>query len=582
MASRTQLRLTQLTGSVDDTKAAAAAISETSIQGVLDHLAASIKRIHGGSVFQNQTAGAFSQTIDVTGAITGSAGLNVGGDAAFGSTIDVTSAAQFQSSVHLSSDAAVLNFGADDDVTLTHVHDTGLLLNGASEIQFRDSALTIGSTTDGQLDIQADTELAITAPTVDIDASSEVNISNDLAVGGNITVTGDLTVNGTQTVLDTTSLVIEDSVIALSSGSAANADVNAAVIFQRNTANLGGDGDKTNGALMFLQGTGFKLGYTSDTAETAQGSLAVADDDLGELYVGQLSVGGASDNIAISGGALAATSAGDFKVDAATDIILDADGADIFFDDNGTRFGSISMIAGNSMLALSSSAGNSIALMSQGGSVIISNNDGTNAGTFDLSTPNEVKLLDATDRARLILDSASGDGQTILSGTVQLDNGADPAELVFKEAAANGSNTLTLDVPAAIGTSYTLTLPASNGSSGQVLKLSDANGNLEFGDATGDLARFTYKSTATIAAGNVDFGASKTAGIVALSVGTANLNITKSVADLNNALEVYVNGQLLISGSDGGADTDYTFIDADTLKFAFGLEADDIIQIIQR
>ena len=48
MASRTQLRLAQLTGSVDDTKAAAAAISETSIQGVLDHLAASIKRIHGG------------------------------------------------------------------------------------------------------------------------------------------------------------------------------------------------------------------------------------------------------------------------------------------------------------------------------------------------------------------------------------------------------------------------------------------------------------------------------------------------------------------------------------------------------
>ena len=65
-------------------------------------------------------------------------------------------------------------------------------------------------------------------------------------------------------------------------------------------------------------------------------------------------------------------------------------------------------------------------------------------------------------------------------------------------------------------------------------------------------------------------------------MGTANLNITKGHSALNDALEVYVNGQLLISGSDGGADTDYTFIDADTLKFAFGLEADDIIQVIQR
>ena len=32
----------------------------------------------------------------------------------------------------LLSDAAVIHFGADEDVTLTHVADTGLLLNGAS------------------------------------------------------------------------------------------------------------------------------------------------------------------------------------------------------------------------------------------------------------------------------------------------------------------------------------------------------------------------------------------------------------------------------------------------------------------
>ena len=94
----------------------------------------------------------------------------------------------FANDVSLLSDAAVLNFGADSDVNLTHVADTGLLLNGASVFQFRDSALTIGSSADGQLDIDADTELAITAPTVDIDASTEVNISNALTVGGNVDV----------------------------------------------------------------------------------------------------------------------------------------------------------------------------------------------------------------------------------------------------------------------------------------------------------------------------------------------------------------------------------------------------------
>ena len=53
-------------------------------------------------------------------------------------------------------DGAVINFGADQDITLTHVADTGLLLNGASVIQFRDSGLTIGSNADGDLDIVSD------------------------------------------------------------------------------------------------------------------------------------------------------------------------------------------------------------------------------------------------------------------------------------------------------------------------------------------------------------------------------------------------------------------------------------------
>ena len=53
-------------------------------------------------------------------------------------------------------DGAVINLGADQDVTLTHVADTGVLLNGASVIQFRDSGLTIGSNADGDLDIVSD------------------------------------------------------------------------------------------------------------------------------------------------------------------------------------------------------------------------------------------------------------------------------------------------------------------------------------------------------------------------------------------------------------------------------------------
>ena len=80
----------------------------------------------------------------------------------------------------LASDASVLKFGADSEVTITHVHDTGILINDARELRFRDGDLKILSSADGQLDVGADTEIAITAPVVDIDASTSVNISNDL------------------------------------------------------------------------------------------------------------------------------------------------------------------------------------------------------------------------------------------------------------------------------------------------------------------------------------------------------------------------------------------------------------------
>jgi|5B_taG_2_1085324.scaffolds.fasta_scaffold07899_3 hypothetical protein len=58
--------------------------------------------------------------------------------------------------VKLLSDSAVLSFGADSDTTLTHTDGTGLTLNGANKLTFRDTGLTIGSNADGDLDIVSD------------------------------------------------------------------------------------------------------------------------------------------------------------------------------------------------------------------------------------------------------------------------------------------------------------------------------------------------------------------------------------------------------------------------------------------
>ena len=92
----------------------------------------------------------------------------------------------FSDDIHLLSDAGVLNFGADNDVTLTHVADTGLLLNSSRQLQFGDSGTFIRQEADGVLDLTSDTEIEINATTVDINAN--VDISGNLVLGGNITI----------------------------------------------------------------------------------------------------------------------------------------------------------------------------------------------------------------------------------------------------------------------------------------------------------------------------------------------------------------------------------------------------------
>ena len=63
-----------------------------------------------------------------------------------------------------------------------------LLIASTEKIQFRDTAIYINSSTDGQLDLVADTEIQIAATTVDINGA--VDVSGNLSVGGNLDVTG--------------------------------------------------------------------------------------------------------------------------------------------------------------------------------------------------------------------------------------------------------------------------------------------------------------------------------------------------------------------------------------------------------
>jgi len=93
------------------------------------------------------------------------------------------------------SDAAVVNFGVNSDVTLTHVHDTGLLLNGAMQLQFNDASQNITAPNATTLDINATDEVEINATLADVNANLDVSGTytggGTMTTGGNIVIPND-------------------------------------------------------------------------------------------------------------------------------------------------------------------------------------------------------------------------------------------------------------------------------------------------------------------------------------------------------------------------------------------------------
>jgi cytoskeletal protein CcmA (bactofilin family) len=81
-------------------------------------------------------------------------------------------------------DSGSIQFGDDQDTTLVHTDGTGLTLNSTNKLCFYDTALYIHSSTDGQLDLVADTEIQIAATTVDVNGI--LDVSGVIVAGGQI------------------------------------------------------------------------------------------------------------------------------------------------------------------------------------------------------------------------------------------------------------------------------------------------------------------------------------------------------------------------------------------------------------
>ena len=67
-------------------------------------------------------------------------------------------------------------------------------IDGANKVQFRDTGIYLNSSTDGQLDIVADTEIQIAATTIDINGA--INASGEI-IAASLDISGDVDIDGT-------------------------------------------------------------------------------------------------------------------------------------------------------------------------------------------------------------------------------------------------------------------------------------------------------------------------------------------------------------------------------------------------
>tara|TARA_R110002020_G_scaffold172416_1_gene362777 strand:+ start:390 stop:1646 length:1257 start_codon:yes stop_codon:yes gene_type:complete len=164
--------------------------------------------------------------------------------------------------VTLQSDGAIINFGENSDVTLTHVHDSGLTLSAGANA----TALSITSTNAG----------ASVAPTINLIRDSGSPADNDQL--GYITFIGENSAGAAETYAQLYTVVTdvtdgeEDSdfyINTMKAGSAANNLIvkNSSVSFKVNNTVVANQGFAQNTALVFFQASA-PTGWTKSTANT--------------------------------------------------------------------------------------------------------------------------------------------------------------------------------------------------------------------------------------------------------------------------------------------------------------------------
>jgi hypothetical protein len=292
----------------------------------------------------------------------------------FGTGGDVDIAITFDAN----SNDGVLTWKEDEDY---FEFSDDILLATTEKVQFRDTAIFINSSTDGQLDIVADTEVQIAATTIDIN--------------GNVDISGTLTI-GSAEISEAELEIIDGATVTTTELNIIDGDTSAGT-----TAVAGGDGIVTNDGGTMRQ-------TTVDTFDTylSQTSKTLTNKTLTTPVIAEIDSGT------------------DITLDATADINLDAGGGDVFLKDDGTTYGSLTNSSGNLIIK----SGTTTALTFSGADATIAGDltisgddltmgtntaghlliaDGTNFNPVSVTSLSEISTV-ANDDVFIAVDTSGG------------------------------------------------------------------------------------------------------------------------------------------------------------------------------
>ena len=264
-------------------------------------------------------------------------------------------------------DGAVVNFGDDQDVSLTHVADTGLLLSSGDQLQFGDAGENISG--DG-------TDLTISGNNINLTATADVNIPS--GVGLTFATAEKIESDGT------------DLSITVGSNGDINIGSNIGVTF-------GDDGEKIEG-----DGTDLTIASSNDLHLTATTDINIP------ANVG-LTFGDDGEKIEGDGTNLTISSSGTTTIDSAGNITIDTGGGDVNWKKNGTSWGLFKESSGDAVFETKTNDKDFVIKGEDGGASIT-------ALTLDMSEAGA-----ATFNDKIIATELDISGDADIDGTLEAD-----------------------------------------------------------------------------------------------------------------------------------------------------------------